>query len=132
MNIQNEIKIKKAGNQYRQSIISLLQSEKLPEEDLPPVLENFCIAVLDNYLVGVIGLQQYDNCGLLRSMVVNDQYRNKSIASRLVSELEEKAGSLGIDCIYLLPETASSYFERKRYEKINRAEVPKSMQASSE
>ncbi len=132
MNTLFQIEIIKADDKLRQSIVSLLQAEKLTVEDLPSLLDNFFVAIEDNKVIGVIGLEQYDNCGLLRSMVVNNCYRNKNIASRLVNKLEEKAGSLGIESIYLLTETATAYFEKKGYEKISRTEVPKSIQASTE
>ena len=132
MNTINRIQITKAGNHYRQSIVSLLQSEKLPVDDLPSQLDNFFVAIEAGKVIGAIGLEQYDNCGLLRSMVVNNEYRNQSIASRLVRELEENAQNSGIDCIYLLTESAQGYFEKKGYEKISRTDVPKSIQASSE
>jgi amino-acid N-acetyltransferase len=132
MNTLFQIEIIKADDKLRQSIVSLLQAEKLPVEDLPSLLDNFFVAIEDNKVIGVIGLEQYDNCGLLRSMVVNNRYRNKNIASRLVNELETRAGSLGIDRIYLLTETAPAFFEKKGYEKISRTEVPKLIQASTE
>src|SRR5687768_13661838 len=132
MNTINGIHITKAGNHYRQSIVSLLQSEKLPVDDLPSQLDNFFVAIEAGKVIGAIGLEQYGNCGLLRSMVVNNTYRNQSIASRLVGELEENARNAGIDCIYLLTESAPGYFERKGYKRISRTDVPESIQASSE
>ncbi len=132
MNTINRIQITKADNHYRQSIVSLLQSEKLPVDDLPSQLDNFFVAIEVDKVIGAIGLEQYDNCGLLRSMVVNNEYRNQSIASRLVRELEENAQNLGIDCIYLLTESAPGYFERKGYKKVSRTDVPELIQASSE
>lgn len=127
-----EIKIIKAGNDLRRSIISLLQSEKLPFEDLPAVLENFYLALESNRVIGVIGLEKYNDCGLLRSMVVDKQFRNKNVAAKLIDQLELEAGSLGIDSIYLFTETASSYFERKGYKKIERTDVPDPIKASTE
>ena len=132
MNTINRTKITKASNEQRQSIIGLLQAEKLPVEDLPNSLDNFFVAVEDNKVIGVIGLEQYGNCGLLRSMVVNREHRNKSIALQLVQELEYYAAAAGIDYMFLLTETASQYFEKKGYTKINRDEVPKLIQISSE
>ncbi len=85
MNTLFQIEIIKADDKLRQSIVSLLQAEKLPVEDLPSLLDNFFVTIEDNKVIGVIGLEQYDNCGLLRSMVVNNRYRNKNIASRLVN-----------------------------------------------
>jgi amino-acid N-acetyltransferase len=132
MNTPNQIKIAKAGDEQRQSIIAMLQAEKLPVEDLPASLDNFFVALDDDKVIGVIGLEQYEQYGLLRSMVVDKEYRNKNIASRLVRQLENYTTTIGITCLYLLTETASQYFERKRYSKISRNEVPVSLQASSE
>jgi amino-acid N-acetyltransferase len=126
------VDISKAAIQHRASIISLLKEEKLPVEDLPPVLDNFFVAKKNNKVIGVIGLEQYGNYGLLRSMAVNKIYRNHSVAASLVKTLEAHASDLGINCIYLLTETASNYFERKGYERMSRADVPKIVQSSSE
>lgn len=124
--------ITKANNGQRQSIVSLLQSEKLPVEDLPVSLDNFFVALVNNKIIGAIGLEPYDNCGLLRSMVVDKEHRNKNVASQLVQQLEEYAKAIGINGIYLLTETALAYFKRKGYEPISRDEAPKPIQASSE
>lgn len=125
-------KIAKAKADQRQSIISLLQSENLPTEDLPHSLDNFFVVLKGDGIVAAIGLEQYGNCGLLRSMVVKKEYRNRSIASDLVKELESEAFALGIDCIYLLTETAPLYFEREGYKPVTRDETPEAIKASSE
>jgi amino-acid N-acetyltransferase len=80
----------------------------------------------------VIGLEQYEQYGLLRSMVVDKEYRNKNVASQLVRQLENYVTTIGITCLYLLTETAAQYFERQDYSKISRDEVPVALQASSE
>src|SRR5690348_4123891 len=126
MDTISETKITKANIEQKQSIVLLLQSEKLPVEDLPASLDNFLVALENNKVIGAIGLEKYDNCGLLRSMVVNKEHRNKNIASQLVQQLEDYATTVGIECIYLLTETAPQYFERKGYQRITREDVPKS------
>jgi amino-acid N-acetyltransferase len=132
MNTADQIKITKASDEQRQSIIALLHLNKLPVEDLPASLNNFFVAFDDSKVIGVIGLEQYEQYGLLRSMVVNKEYRNKNIASQLVQQLENYTTTIGITCIYLLTETAAQYFERKGYSKISRDEVPVALRASSE
>lgn len=126
------IEIRNADDGLRTSIVSLLEENKLPTEDLPSSLEQFLVAVEDDMVIGVIGLESYGKYGLLRSMVVDQQHRNKNIASRLVTELENKATAAGIDWIYLLTETASKYFGRKGYQQIDRDTVPDPIKASSE
>jgi amino-acid N-acetyltransferase len=132
MNATYQVTITKATDDHRDAVVNMLQNEKLPTQDLPASLKNFFVASEKDEVVAAIGLEQYGDCGLLRSMVVREEHRNKKIASILVQRLEEYAKTLGVDCIYLLTETAAPYFERKGYYRINREEVPKQLQASSE
>jgi len=132
MNTTAHIKITRAANDQRQAIVSLLQSEKLPVEDLPDSLDSFLVALHGDEVIGAIGLEKYDNCGLLRSMVVDKLHRNKNTAAQLVQELETHAIETGITCMYLLTETAPGYFERKGYQRIQREEAPRALHASSE
>lgn len=121
-----------AGDQRRDEIISLLQSQNLPTRDLPVSLIGFYTAIEDDQIVGVIGMEHYDQYGLLRSMVVHPEYRNKQIAKKLVDKLEMVAASSGIVSIYLLTETATRYFEEKGYKTIARKEVPGPVTTSTE
>lgn len=126
------MQIVKATQQNRDEITSLLQSQNLPFEDLPIVLEDF-FAVLDaQRLTGLIGMERYGHYGLLRSMVVHPDYRNKHIAETLVAQLEQEAGATGITEMYLLTETADKYFSKKGYDIITRDEVPAVLKQSSE
>src|SRR5664279_2771756 len=124
--------IVKATDQRRDEIINLLQSQKLPSEDLPLLLNDFYIALEADELTGVIGMERYGHYGLLRSMAVHPDYRNKHIAETLVKRLEEKAAAAGIISMFLLTETAANYFERKGYEPITRDHVPNDLMRSAE
>lgn len=124
--------IVEAAGQKRSELIQLLESQKLPFEDLPTGLNNFYAAVEDDQVVGLIGMELYGPYGLLRSMVVHPEFRNRQIAENLVRQIEEKAASAGIVSMFLLTETAENYFSRKGYEKISREEVPADVKSSSE
>ena len=130
--MQNKIEIKKGDNRYRQSIVTMLQSEKLPVEDLPADLGNFLVAWNNDHVVATVGFEQYENSALLRSLVVGADYRNQHIADSLIRQLERNAADSGIRNIYLLTETAVSYFEKKGYEKISRESFPDTIKQSSE
>lgn len=116
----------------RQAIIQLLQAEGLPVEDLPASFEHFFVAIDNEKVIGAIGLERYGDCGLLRSLVVDKAYRNKSIASLLMQALEKSAADMGITTMYLLTETAPQYFAKKGYQKCGRDDVPAELKASSE
>lgn len=132
MGTANKTEIIRADAQHRESIISLLQNEKLPVKDLPDILSYFLVARDNDKVVGVIGLEQYENYGLLRSMAVDTSHRNQSIATQLVKRLENLCTEKNISCIYLLTETAADFFRKKNYETIKREEVPEAIKASSE
>jgi amino-acid N-acetyltransferase len=121
-----------ANQTHRQLIIELLKTEKLPVEDLPGSLDHFLVAIININLVGVIGLEPYVPYGLLRSMVVREDYRGQNIASLLIQSLEKHATGLNIGSIYLLTETASNYFTKQGYTHVDRTEVPEAIKQSTE
>ncbi|WP_426671433.1 arsenic resistance N-acetyltransferase ArsN2 [Mucilaginibacter sp. McL0603] len=125
------MEIKEATN-YRQSITSLLSSEKLPVDDLPASLDNFIVAIQNYDVIGAAGLEVYGDYGLLRSLAVSPALRGQGIANELLQQIETLAGSKGLKSIFLLTETAPEYFDRKNYTKITRADVPAEVQQSSE
>jgi amino-acid N-acetyltransferase len=122
----------KPAELYRDNVIELLSTEKLPTSDLPVMLNNFFVAVDDHGVSGVAGLEVYGNYGLLRSLAVNQNSRGRGIAADLVSKIESLAADKGLEAIYLLTETAKDYFERKGYEHIARMDIPEAVKASSE
>ena len=130
--MRNQIDIIPFNSEYRAALISLLQSERLPVEDLPQDLSNFYMAIDNGSIVGAIGLEIYDRSGLLRSLVVKPEYRKMKIATSLVDELEKQARTFGINEIYLLTETARNYFSKIGYEETGRDEAPASLKESSE
>ncbi len=126
------INILPATDSNRQAIINLLQTAKLPVDDLPVELNNFFVACVNEVVVGAAGIELYETYGLLRSLVVNGNYRNLSIAAKLVEAVERKAVELQLAGIYLLTETAQGYFDKKGYTNINRGDVPLAVRQSSE
>lgn len=132
MNTTSPLKLEKAKNSQRNAIVALLSAEQLPVNDLPASMENFFVATAGDKIIGVIGLEVYGDYGLLRSMVVDQAHRNNHIASHLVNRLESFAQSLGLQRMYLLTQTAESYFDRKGYRVIGRKDIPEAIKASSE
>jgi amino-acid N-acetyltransferase len=88
--MSNQIDISPINSNYRPALISLLQSENLPVEDLPMDLSNFFMATDNGFIVGAVGLEIYGRIGLLRSLIVKPEYRKSKIARSLISELERR------------------------------------------
>ena len=121
-----------ASEEKRAAIKELLQSNNLPTEDLPVCLNHFFIALEAETVIGIIGMERYDDVALLRSLVVHSNHRDKRIAETLVEMLEKLSISAGIRTMYLLTETAENYFYKKGYTTILRDEVPMNVLQSSE
>lgn len=126
------MKIIQANQTHRSAIIELLKNEKLPVDDLPGNPGHFFVTLIDDNVVGVIGLEHLPPFGLLRSMVVHKDYRNQKIAGALVETLERYASDLKIESLYLLTETASVYFGKKNYLQVERTKVPDEIKQSTE
>ena len=124
--------IEKAEN-YRDSIVQLLNAAKLPVEDLPLSLDNFSVALNDeNDVIGVVGVEIYGDYALLRSLAVEPDYRGKGVANKLLGIAERSASLNNVKAIYLITETASVYFSQKGYITVARIEVPDEIKGSSE
>jgi amino-acid N-acetyltransferase len=130
--MQTSITITAFKPQYREAVIEILQSEKLPVDDLPANLQNFFIATANGLVVGAIGLEVYGRDGFLRSLVVKPEYRKMKIAEELIKEIEQLGKVLGLENIYLLTETAQGYFINRGYNLIEREYAPALLQQSSE
>ena len=117
---------------HRTAVIALLSAEKLPTDDLPETLDNFIVAISDAEVIGVAGLEIYGNYGLLRSVAIRSDFRSQGIAAKLLRRIDALASLKGLTELYLLTETASDYFERKTYRRIERVEIPEEVQQSSE
>lgn len=117
---------------HRNAVIALLSAEKLPTVDLTETLDNFITAIADAEVIGVAGLEIYGSFGLLRSVAVRSDFRSQGIAAKLLRRIDALASLKGLTEIYLLTETASDYFERQTFRRIDRTDVPEELQQSSE
>jgi amino-acid N-acetyltransferase len=125
------MKITEAKN-YQESVLNLLSAAELPVNDLPVVLDNFIVAIDDDGVTGVAGLELYGNYGLLRSVAVDKNQRGKGIAAELLHQIEVIATNKGLHELYLLTETAAEYFDNKGYEHIARKNIPEEIKESSQ
>jgi len=126
------ISIQSAAPSDYQAVSEFLSKHKLPIEDIDQELTHFFIVKQQGLPVGVIGMEQYGEYGLLRSMATDPAYRNNGIASSLVAALFTYGEKLGLKEMYLLTETAENYFAKRGFQKINREETPAAIKQSAE
>jgi len=102
-----------AATNHRESAIDLLKTEKMVVSDLPKDFKNFIVALQNEKVIGVAGLEIYDDYGFLRSVAIKQHFRSKGIANELIKQIEKQAAAAGLKEIYLLTETAPEYLNTK-------------------
>jgi arsenate reductase (thioredoxin) len=111
--------------------IALLKSNGLPTQDITDATKLF-VATEGNNVIGTIGIELYDNLGLLRSLAVNNAYRGKAAGKNLVTFIEAFAKNNDIKELFLLTTTASAFFSRLSYQQIKREDTPPAIKQSTE
>ena len=115
------------------AIRALLQSARLPQEDLTPAhLQDFVVLREGGTLVAVAGLERHGADGLLRSVAVAPDRRGGGLGAGLVQAVEAHARAAGLGALYLLTTTAADFFARRGYRRIERRDAPAPLQASRE
>jgi len=117
-----------------EDILRLLSEAELPTEDLTvDKLKNFLVARReDGSIVGAIGIEAYQDVGLLRSLVVHPHHRGNGLGKLLTNEIEKYAQEKGINTLYLLTTTAIDFFPRLGYQVTQRLSAPERIAGTEE
>ena len=124
-----------ASAEDAEQIKQILEASGLHHQDIrPSQLHHFLIAKDDNDLTfaGVVGLEQKNDVGLLRSLAVAKVYRRQGLATQLVNKIEEYARSQKVASLYLLTLTAEDFFTKQGYQKADRKSAPPVLQETTE
>jgi amino-acid N-acetyltransferase len=113
-------------------VVRLLEAAELPTAGLEPSLPDFLVAEESGRVVGVVGLEVYGDCALLRSAVVDAGRRGSGLGIDLVESLLRRATLRGVREIYLLTTTAEHFFPRFGFVTIPPGDVASAVQASEE
>jgi N-acetylglutamate synthase-like GNAT family acetyltransferase len=101
----------------------LLGRCNLPTADCREQLQNFTGIIEGDKLIVVGAVQYHAPVALLRSIAVHPEFRGRGLAAIMTNYLLEKLKSHNVNEIYLLTETAVSYFERFGFSVIERQAV---------
>ena len=111
----------------------LLKECGLLTEDIPPAKPPAFFGIYsDGSLSAVIGLELFGDAALLRSLAVLPANRGKGLAQELVSYAENYALSQNIQSLFLLTETAESFFQKIGYRTAVRSDAPQAIKATSQ
>ena len=131
---KEDIKIERFVQGDEKETVKLLSQAKLPTQDLTlEKLKYFLVArAKDGSVVGVIGVELYQEVGLLRSLVVHPSHQGKGLGKRLTRELESFAQQKSIKTLFLLTTTAAEFFPKLGYQVIQRDRAPASIANTEE
>jgi amino-acid N-acetyltransferase len=126
------LSLRRAVHEDDAAVASLLRELKLPTDGVSEWLDQFWVAEHQGQVVGVAGMEQYGDSGLLRSVAVAQEWRGTGIGRTLVERVLEDSRAAGVRDVYLLTNTAEQYFPRLGFGCVDRQTVPAAMQASAE
>ncbi|MGI9201942.1 MAG: arsenic resistance N-acetyltransferase ArsN2 [Woeseiaceae bacterium] len=127
------IEIRSAEPADLATAIAWLDAAGLPSSDLSDVhLDSFLFAYRGAEPVGMIGVEKYTDCGLLRSLFVAESSRTLGLGAQLVSELEKRTTAAGLQSLWLLTIDADPFFARQGYAIMQRVDAPESVRQSAE
>jgi amino-acid N-acetyltransferase len=104
---------------------ALLQDNHLPTEDCAEQAQHYCASYAGDELIAAGAIEPVTHYGLLRSVVVREDYRGRGLARRMTTHLLDQARDEDRVAIYLLTETAQTYFADLGFLTMARDDVPK-------
>ena len=114
-------------------VLALVRSFDLPAEGISDAFPHgYVVRRRGAELVGVAGLEVYGDVGLLRSVAVKTQERDRGLGRALVADRLSAARKQGLKCVYLLTLTAADYFRSLGFSDTERAGAPASIQQAPE
>jgi arsenite methyltransferase len=112
---------------------NLLAAAQLPVDGVEDQFgDAYAVAEENGQLLGAVGIERYGTYGLLRSAVVAPDQRGRGIGEALVFDRIDWSMRQQLDALYLLTTTASDYFPRFGFARVERDSVPSEVQASAE
>ncbi len=113
-------------------IKELLDEHDLVTEGVEDFIDDFLILAENQSLIGCIGLEVYESVALLRSIAVQSSHQKKGYGLILLKAIEKYASELGVSHMYLLTDTAESFFKKYGYSICDRNNAPSSIAATRE
>jgi amino-acid N-acetyltransferase len=114
------------------AVLQLLRDNALPVDGLSDHLSNTLVVRDGNRIVGSAALEVYGDGALLRSVAVAPGLQRSGVGRALTDAAIDLARRRRIPALFLLTTTADEYFPRFGFERIDRAEVPATVQESVE
>lgn len=124
--------IRRATSADFAAVEQLLTSNDLPLDGVPEDLSGFLVATRGGKLVGVVGIENCADYGLLRSAAVDRDSRGLGIGRQLVVRAIDGAKQDHKKALYLLTTTAEKYFPTFGFQVMTRDDVPAPIRGTDE
>jgi amino-acid N-acetyltransferase len=132
MAVASTITIEQAETSDLPALLALLADLNLPQDGFADHVERALVARSGGQVVGCAALEVYGRSALLRSVAVLPAVQGQGLGHRLVEAVLALAGDEGIGQVYLLTETAASFFPRFGFKVISRDSVDNAVKQSVE
>jgi len=114
------------------AVLRLLERNHLPLEGLTDWITTTLVARENGQIIGSAALEMYPDGALLRSVAVAPEAQRQGVGHELTAAAIRLADTLNAPALYLLTTTAEQFFPKFGFERIARADVPATVQASIE
>ncbi len=92
---------------------ALLEKVNLPYPDLEAHLDELMVLRDGGQIIGCVALEQWDDAGLLRSLVVTPERRGEGLGWMLADTVLARARTRGLCAVFLTTEHATDFFAEK-------------------
>jgi amino-acid N-acetyltransferase len=128
----HEIRVRPALPNDMPAVEELLTKTNLPVEGVMHSIASFVVAESDGRVVGVGGVEQCGDFGLLRSVAVDPLVRGRGVGAAVTKWLIADSEASGLRALYLLTTTAEKYFPSFGFDETPRDAVPSEIQQTAE
>jgi amino-acid N-acetyltransferase len=111
----------------------LLSGSSLPASDLK---SNDNIQLFGTYqnnkLMACIGVEIYSDSALVRSLIVDQKFRNKGVGKKFLGFFQTYCIQNNVNVVFFLTETSEKYLEKLGFKKCNRKNAPLSIKGTTQ
>ena len=104
--------------------LDLLRRTQLPTEGVVDHFGNYVVVRDEGHLVGLAGIEVCGQDGLLRSVVVDPDYRGEGAGRSLIDTALALARRMGLGTLYVLTTSARDYFALHGFADCPRDQAP--------
>lgn len=109
---------------------SLLASQHLPAHGLQDCMETCWVLEDEGRVIACAGFEQYGDAALLRSVIVEPEYRNRRHGEHVVRNAIDEAKGRGIKALFLFSMEAAGYFARFGFQTCSLEDFPEAVRVS--